>query len=264
MELFAAIILALIQGLTEFLPISSSAHLILAPRLFGWPDQGLAFDVAVHLGTLLAVVWYFRREIVDIALAWFGSLAGRPTADAHVGWMIIVATIPVVVAGVLLNDFVANELRSPLVIAAATAVFGVALWVADLRGKNIGDERRIGLGIAVLIGCAQVLALIPGTSRSGITMTAGLAAGLSRETAARFSFLIAIPTIAGAAVLKTAELATSPAPVPWLAMGVGLSVAAVSAYACIRVFLDVIGRIGMVPFMLYRLLLAAVLVWLFI
>ncbi len=266
MELFAAIILALIQGLTEFLPISSSAHLILAPRLFGWSDQGLAFDVAVHLGTLLAVVWYFRHEIVAIALAWFGSLVGRQVAaaEAHLGWMIIIATIPVVVAGVLLNDFVANELRSPLVIAAATAVFGVALWAADLRGKNIADERRIGLGIAVLIGCAQVLALIPGTSRSGITMTAGLAAGLSRETAARFSFLISIPTIAGAAILKTAELVTSPVPVPWLAMGVGLAVAAVSAYACIRVFLSVIERIGMVPFMLYRLLLAAVLVWLFV
>jgi len=271
LELFAAIILALVQGLTEFLPISSSAHLILVPQLFGWPDQGLAFDVAVHFGTLLAVVWYFRHEVTAIARAWVGSLVGKQraqddtqSADAHLGWMILVATVPAGLAGLLLNDFVATELRSPLVIAAATAVFGVALWVADLRTKNTKDVHSIGLAIAVLIGFAQALALIPGTSRSGITMTAGLLAGLSRETAARFSFLISIPTIGGAALLKTIDVLQSPVPVPWLAIVVGVGVAAVSAYACIRVFLRAIERIGMLPFMLYRLLLAAVLLWVFL
>lgn len=266
MELFAAIILALVQGLTEFLPISSSAHLILVPQLLGWPDQGLAFDVAVHLGTLLAVVWYFRHEVVAIVSAWTGSLMGKPCSqsDAHLGWMIIVATIPVVVAGLIFSDFVANELRSPVIIATATAFFGVALWLADLRSKNVADEHKIGLVAAVLIGFSQVLALIPGTSRSGITITVGLALGLSREVAARFSFLIAIPTIAGAALLETIELLDSPTPVPWLAMGVGLVVAASSAYVCIRLFLSVIERIGMLPFMLYRLALAAVLFWIFL
>ena len=266
MELFAAIVLALVQGLTEFLPISSSAHLILVPRLLGWPDQGLAFDVAVHLGTLLAVVWYFRQEVVTIIRAWACSLFGRPCSrsDAHLGWMIIVATIPVVVAGLIFSDFIANELRSPLIIATTTAVFGVALWLADLRRKNVVDEHKIGLRIAVLVGLAQMLALIPGTSRSGITITVGLAMGLSRETAARFSFLLAMPTIAGAALLETKELLESPASVPWLAMGVGLAVSAVSAYVCIRLFLGAIERIGMLPFMLYRLALAAALFWIFL
>jgi undecaprenyl-diphosphatase len=266
LELFTAIILALVQGLTEFLPISSSAHLILVPQLLGWPDQGLAFDVAVHLGTLLAVVWYFRHEVVAIVRAWTGSLMGKPSSqsDAHLGWMIIVATIPVLMAGLLFSDFVANELRSPVVIATATAVFGVALWLADLRSKNVADEHKIGLVVALLVGFSQVLALIPGTSRSGITITVGLALGLSREVAARFSFLIAIPTIAGAAILETLDLLDSPTPVPWLALGVGLVVAAISAYVCIRLFLSVIERIGMLPFMLYRLALAAVLFWVFL
>lgn len=266
MELFAAIILALVQGLTEFLPVSSSAHLILVPQLFGWPDQGLAFDVAVHFGTLLAVLWYFRSEVVSIARAWLGALAGNPhsAADAHLGWMILLAAVPAGVAGLLFNDFVATELRSPVVIAVATAVFGVALWAADLRDKNVTDERGIGFKIALLIGLAQMLALVPGTSRSGITITAGLLVGLSRETAARFSFLISIPTIGGAALLETLDVMQSPTPVPWLAIFIGVVVAAVSAYACIRIFLGVIERIGMLPFMLYRLLLAAALLWIFL
>lgn len=261
MELFAAVVLALVQGLTEFLPISSSAHLILVPQLLGWPDQGLIFDVAVHLGTLLAVLVYFYREVTDIACSWAGSLFGHPrsSVDAHLGWMIIIATVPVVVAGFFLEDFVATQLRSPLVIATATAVFGIVLWLADLRRKKVTDEHNIGFVIALFIGCAQVLALIPGTSRSGITMTAGLYLGLSRETAARFSFLISMPTIAGAAILESGKLIESPAPVPWLAMIVGLVLSAASAYLCIRLFLGMIERIGMLPFMLYRLALAAVL-----
>jgi len=266
LELIAAITLALVQGLTEFLPISSSAHLILVPQVFGWQDQGLAFDVAVHLGTLLAVLWYFHREVAAILRAWFGSLVGKTNSqtDAHLGWMIIVATIPVALAGFFFSDFIANELRSPLIIATATAVFGVALWAADLRAKDVADEHSIIFIFALLIGFAQMLALIPGTSRSGITITAGLALGLSRETAARFSFLISMPTIAGAALMETMELLESPTPVPWLAMMIGLVVAAVSAYVCIRLFLAAIGRIGMLPFMLYRLALAAALFWIFL
>ncbi|MDH3977959.1 MAG: undecaprenyl-diphosphate phosphatase [Gammaproteobacteria bacterium] len=266
MDFIAAIMLALLQGLTEFLPISSSAHLILLPRILGWEDQGLAFDVAVHLGTLAAVLWYFREEVASIIRAFLCSLVGRPHAesDAHLGWMIILATLPVVVVGFLAEDFVEHQLRSPLVIAFATAIFGVVLWLSDLRSKDLSDEHNIGLRVALLIGLAQVLALIPGTSRSGITISAGLALGLSRQTAARFSFLLSMPTIAGAAVFELADAASSPVPIDWTFMLVGLLVSAISAYFCIRLFLSVIERIGMLPFMLYRLALAAVLIWLFI
>lgn len=262
MELLHAVLLALVQGLTEFLPISSSAHLILVPRFLGWPDQGLAFDVAVHLGTLLAVVAYFRREVAAIARACLGAVAGRPhdARDARLGWGILLGTLPLVGAGLLLEDLVENELRSPRVIAAATAVFGLLLWVADRRPDRVRAERGIGLGTAVAIGLAQAIALIPGTSRSGITMTAALALGLDRPTAARFSFLLAIPAIAGAGLLETLSLATGAAPVDWVPMLVGLGVAAASAYLCIATFLAAIQRIGMLPFVVYRLVLAGV-IW---
>jgi len=261
-----AIVLALVQGLTEFLPISSSAHLILMPRLLGWTDQGLALDVAVHLGTLLAVLWYFRAEVWDILRACAAAVVGRThdRNDARLGWEIIVATLPIVLAGFVFEDFIETELRSPLVIATTTALFGVLLWVADLHKKEVSDERRVGFGIALLIGLAQVLALIPGTSRSGITITAALALGLSRGAAARFSFLLSMPAIAGAATLETAELLDSPLPVDWAVMLVGLATAAVSAYVCIRAFLGAIDRIGMLPFTIYRLLLAGLLFWFFL
>jgi undecaprenyl-diphosphatase len=265
-DILQAIILALVQGLTEFLPISSSAHLILVPRLLGWPDQGLAFDVAVHLGTLIAVFWYFRDEVRAILSAWFRSLARQEhkKSDAQLAWAILVASLPVVVAGFLLEDFVETRLRSPLVIASTTAIFGVLLWIADLRRKKIADEHAIGLLTAFVIGLAQVLALVPGTSRSGITITAGLFLGLSRQAASRFSFLMAMPAIAGAAVLECYALLQSTAAVPWGALVIGLLLATISAYLCIKLFLQAIDKIGMLPFMLYRVLLAGVLFLLFI
>jgi undecaprenyl-diphosphatase len=260
-----AIILALVQGVTEFLPISSSAHLILVPRFLGWTDQGLAFDVAVHFGTLLAVIYYFRAQLSAIVSGWTCAILHRPhdAQDAQLGWTLLAATAPLVVGGLLLEDLVETTLRSPLVIAAATAFFGVLLWVADRRPDRIGRVGAVNLRAGVLIGLAQVLALIPGTSRSGITMTAGLALGLDRETAARFSFLLAIPAIAGAALLKFVELLQSTTPVPWVPMGLGLGMAAVSAWLCIRLFLAAIQRIGMIPFVVYRLLLAAVILVVF-
>lgn len=266
MDFLQAIILALIQGVTEFLPVSSSAHLILVPRFLGWPDQGLAFDVAVHLGTLLAVLWYFREELIAIAAAWLGSLLGRnhDAEYARLGWALLLATVPLVVAGPLLAGFVETALRSPLVIAGATALFGVLLWVADRRPDQVSADTRITLRMALIVGLAQVLALIPGTSRSGITMTAGLALGLDRTTAARFSFLLSIPAIAGAAVFELADLAASPAPANWAVLGTGLAVAAVSAWLCIKAFIAFVQRIGMLPFVVYRLVLAAVLVYAFI
>lgn len=266
MDFLQAFILALIQGITEFLPISSSAHLILVPRFLDWPDQGLAFDVAVHLGTLLAVLWYFRRELLAIVTAWLAGLLGREhdAGQARLGWALLLATLPLIVAGPLLAGYVETVLRSPLVIAASTAFFGLLLWVADRRPDQVSLDTGITLRMALVVGLAQVLALIPGTSRSGITMTAGLALGLDRTTAARFSFLLSIPAIAGAAVFELADLVASPAPVDWGLLGTGLLVAAVSAWLCIKAFIAFVERIGMLPFVVYRLVLALILVYAFV
>ena len=260
MDLVAAIVLALVQGLTEFLPISSSAHLVLVPRFLGWPDQGLSFDVAVHLGTLTAVIFYFRKELAAMISAWLKSLAGKAShdPDAKLAWAVIIATVPAGLAGLAFKDYVELYLRSPTIIAAATAVFGIALWLADLRKDRYRDEHQVTWKTALIIGAAQALALIPGTSRSGITITAGLALGLSREAAARFSFLMAIPIISLASILVVSELARSPESVDWMALGTGLLVSAGSAYLCIRVFLAAMNRITMLPFMIYRLILAGI------
>jgi undecaprenyl-diphosphatase len=259
-DLLQAVVLALVQGLTEFLPISSSAHLILVPRFLGWPDQGLAFDVAVHIGTLLAVLWYFRLEVHDILLAWSGSVLRRDhdTANARLGWGLLLGTLPLLIGGFLLEDVVKTMLRTPMIIAAATAFFGILLWVADRRPDRVGTETAVTIPMALLVGLSQLLALIPGTSRSGVTMTTGLALGLDRETAARFSFLLSIPAIAGAGALETARLLATHEPVPWMLLATGIVVSAASAWLCIRLFLAAIQRIGMLPFVFYRLALAGI------
>lgn len=259
-----AVVLALVQGLTEFLPVSSSAHLILVPRLLGWPDQGLAFDVAVHLGTLVAVVTYFRRDIYSIGVAWTGSLAsGRSDPEARLGWVVIFGTVPAVIAGFFFAARIETDLRAPLVIAAATAGFGVLLWLADLLGRRQRDEHTLSWFDVAVIGGAQALALIPGTSRSGITMTAAMALGLTRSGAARVSFLLAIPLIVAASCLELWYLVHSDTPVPWLLLATGFAVAALSAYLCISLFLRFLERVGMAPFAIYRLLLALWLVIIF-
>ena len=264
METIQIIILAIIQGLTEFLPISSSAHLILVPVVLQWPDQGLAFDVAVHVGSLLAVMLYFRHEVVNMTTAWFDSvLQQRHNADSRLAWWVILGTIPAVVAGLLFKDVVETELRSPLVIAWATIGFGLLLALADRVKRHLRDEYSLSWRDVLIIGCFQALALIPGTSRSGITMTAGLFLGLQRDAAARFSFLLSIPVIIASGVFKTRDLIESQLPVEWglLLLAVGLS--ALSAWLCIHLFLRLINRIGMMPFVIYRLLLGALLLYLF-
>ena len=254
------LVLAIVQGLTEFLPISSSGHLILAPYLFGFADQGLAFDVAVHLGSLAAVLLYFRRDIWQIALGWFAALGpGRAqTPHSRLGWAIIVGTLPVVVAGFLLKSLVEGELRAPWVIAATTVVFGLLLGWVDRRAARRRDIDGLTLRDALLIGASQVLALVPGTSRSGITMTTGLWLGFSREAASRFSFLLAIPTILASSALVTRDLLGHPADVDWAGLGLGVLLSGLAAYATIFFFLRFIERIGMWPFVVYRLLLGAV------
>lgn len=265
MDILHAIFLALLQGFTEFLPVSSSAHLILVPKLLGWADQGLAFDVAVHVGTLGAVVLYFRRELGPMAQDWFRSLLTRKnTANSRLAWAVLWGTIPVGLAGLLLQGFIENNLRSELVIAAATIGFGLLLWVADVKGRGQRDEYSLRISDIAIIGVAQALALIPGTSRSGATMTAGLMLGLSRQAAARFSFLLSIPVITLAGGLLTLELIQDPALVDWRAITVGVVSSAITAYLCIHVFLKLLERMGMLPFVIYRMLLGALLIYLFV
>jgi len=255
-----AIVLALVQGLTEILPISSSGHLILVPWLMGWTDQGLAFDVAMHMGTLVAIVWYFRDDIGRYWHGWLRSLRTRTMdAEGRLAWAIALGTVPAALAGLLLEDLASGALRAPEVVATTTIGYALLLGAADLYGRKTRDERSVTLRDALLIGCAQALALIPGTSRSGITMTAGLALGLDRTGAARFSFLLSIPITAAAGVLEGIELARVDAPQPWAAMGLALVVAGVTTYLCVALLLRFIQRIGMWPFVLYRLLLGTVL-----
>jgi undecaprenyl-diphosphatase len=252
MSLLQTILLALIQGITEFLPISSSAHLILPSQLLGWPDQGLAFDVAVHFGTLLAVITYFRHDISSLLIAWFGQFAGRPK-DEHtrLAWFIIAATVPAGLAGLIFKDFIETNLRSTLVIATTTIVFGALLWFADARNKQVKDLAAMTLSAALVIGCAQAIALIPGTSRSGITITAALLLGFSRENSARFSFLMSIPIILLSAGIVTFDLFEASA-IDWQALIIGTIVSGLSAYVCIHYFLAFINRLGMLPFVIYR------------
>lgn len=254
------VFLALIQGLTEFLPISSSAHLILPSQLLGWPDQGLAFDVAVHVGTLIAVVGYFRNDILKLAFAWFQHGFNKTgNQDSRLAWWIILATIPAVIAGLLLDDFIETHLRSIEVIAYATIGFGVLLWLADRFGASLKNEYQFQMPTAMIVGLAQALALIPGTSRSGITMTAARALGFTREASARFSFLLSIPLIVAAGGYKLLQLVTSDLPVDWGAIVAGVVLSAVSAYICIYLFLKWLNTIGFTPFLVYRLVLGAAL-----
>jgi len=184
METLQAIWLAILQGLTEFLPISSSGHLILVPKVLGWPDQGLAFDVAVHLGTLLAVVYYFRKDIYSLFFAWVHSLRGQQSVEGKLAWGVLLGTIPAGLVALFFKDAIELYLRSPLVIAATTIIFGLLLWWSDVKGKREREIDTLSWRDVALIGSAQALALIPGTSRSGITMTAALLNGLTRQAAA--------------------------------------------------------------------------------
>lgn len=259
-------ILALIQGLTEFLPVSSSAHLILPSTVFGWDDQGQALDVALHVGTLLAVVLYYRKEVGNMAVAWFGTVGIGPeknnnSFDGKLAWWILLASIPLGLVGLLGKDFIEENLRSAAVIAVTTIVFGVLLGFADVKAKENTSVEKLGFKGAMIIGLAQALALIPGTSRSGITMTLGLMLGLSKENAARFSFLLSIPAIIMTGSYLTYKLITSLEPVDWNTLALGSVLAFFSAYACIHYFLILVGKLGMMPFVIYRLVLGCGLIW---
>lgn len=265
MDLMEIIVLAVLQGLTEFLPISSSAHLILPSRMFGWEDQGLAFDVAVHVGTLAAVMIYFRKDIIALIQGWITTgFTRHPNTDGRLAWYVALATIPAGMAGLLFDDWIEANLRSTAVIAATTIGFGVLLGISDRLRHGTAGLAELTLLMALIIGFAQMFALIPGTSRSGITITAALLIGMQRVDAAKFSFLLSIPLILAAGGLKTLELVEQVTPVDWQALVLGVLISAISAWICIYYFLAFINRIGMMPFVIYRLVLGAILLLFFV
>jgi len=264
MDWLQAVLLAILQGLTEFLPISSSAHLILPAQILGWAEQGLAFDVAVHVGSLVAVLIYFRKEVADMINAWFAWVfKAEKSANGRLAWAVLWGTIPVGLVGVVfwLFDVVETHLRATGIIAATTVVFALVLWWADNTAEEDRDEYSLTIKDILLIGCAQAMALVPGTSRSGITMTAALMLGLTRSAAARFSFLLSIPAIVLSGGAESYKLATSDLPVDWAMLLLGAVVSAVAALTCIHYFLILLERVGFKPFIFYRLGLGIVLIF---
>jgi undecaprenyl-diphosphatase len=273
MDLWQAAVLALVQAVTEFLPVSSSGHLILLPRLLGWSDQGLEFDIATNSGTLIAVMAYFRADLARMARVFFSSFRSAERAansDARLIWLLAFATIPAGIAGLLAKPWIASYGRDPRLIAATAIFYGALLLYADRRasgaalagtGRELGE---FGLRAALLVGCAQALALVPGTSRSGITITAALLLGFARPAAARFSFLLAIPIGLVLALKQVVDtLRGVPLGVPPGALVVGIAVSAVAGYAVIAFLLDWVRKRPLAPFAWYRLGLGVVLLLVF-
>ena len=262
MPLIQIIVLALIQGLTEFLPVSSSAHLIVGSKVLGWPDQGLVFDVATHLGTLVAVFIYFRHELMDMTKAWLGpAVSESDRRHRAMAVYLALASIPAVLVGALAHDAVEFYLRDIRIIAWTTIGFGLLLWMADVRGNREVELEQINLRSVLLIGLAQALALIPGTSRSGVTITAGRFLGLTPDAAARFSFLLAIPIIGAAGSYGVLRVLMGDANIDWLQFVLAVAISAVAGWVCIAAFLALLKRVGLMPFVIYRLMLGLVLLW---
>ncbi len=259
MPLSHALVLGLLQGLAEFLPISSSAHLALAPWLFGWnSDPGLAFDVALHAGTLITLLWYFRRDWIALAASAISLVRRRQveTPEDRRVIFLIIATIPGAIAGKLLEKKAEDTFRSPVLIAVMLIVMGILLWAADRWASQARHIDGMRTGDAWALGFAQVAALIPGVSRSGSTITLGRALQLDRESAARFSFLMSMPIIAGAVVLKLPKMLHDVG--DRLPLVVGVITAAVSSWVAISVLLRYLTRHGFAAFAVYRVLLGAV------
>ena len=261
MDIFQTITLSLIQGLTEFLPISSSAHLVLLPKLFAWPDQGLAFDVVLHFGTLCAIIYYYRNSLMVMTHDLFSSIQTRKNGRRGVACLgCFVGNNPSRIGRTFFKDSIELNLRTLEVIAFATLFFGLLLGFSDWLNRFLDRSREIIRGSDILIiGCFQALALIPGTSRSGITITAALLIGLSRSLSIKFSFLLSIPVIAIAMIVKTFDLANQVNNVDWLLLLLGFIISAITAYATIVFFIRLVERIGLLPFVIYRLLLGALL-----
>jgi undecaprenyl-diphosphatase len=253
------LVLAIIQGITEFLPISSSGHLILVPIFTGWADQGLVSDVMVHMGSLLAIVVYFWRDVLELGRGGVALLRGRMTNEGRLVGLIVIGTLPAVLFGLFLrkSGFL-DSIRGAQIVAWNAIVFGLLMLAADWMGRMVKRMEEMTLGPALIIGIAQALALIPGTSRSGVTITAARALGFTRPEAARFSFLLSIPAMIGAGVLVLGEAAQSGEPLTGDALLTG-ALTFVCALAAIAFLMTVIRRISLLPFVIYRVLLGVVL-----
>lgn len=263
MDILQAIFLGIVQGLGEFLPISSTAHLVLVPYLTGWQDPGLSFDVALHVGTLVAVIGFFWKDWVEILKAAFDKASEKTDRTDSLGysknllWLLVAASVPGAVIGYLLEDAAETSLRNPLIIAGTLSIVGLILYFVDryaVHKKTIG---QINYKDSLLIGLSQAVAVIPGVSRSGATMTTGLVLGLSREAAARFSFLLSTPIIFGAAMVKIPDLLKEGISIPVV---MGILAAAISGYLAIKYMLRFIQKVGYAPFFWYRLVLAFIIV----
>ena len=264
MPLFQLFVLAAIQGITEFLPISSSGHLVLVPQFTGWTDQGLLIDVAVHTGTLLAVILYFSRDLAAMTGAMFRSLkqiSSRRSLDKEfwLVWKLVIATLPVVFAGYLMNTYLENAFRSLEVIGWTTLGFGVLLFFADKLNMTIRSIEHITFQGALVIGLFQILALIPGTSRAGITMTAARFQGIERQDAARFSLILSIPVIVAAGTLKGIELYQSGNEILFRDALTAAAMAFGFALIAITFLMVWLKRASFTPFVIYRIILGAVL-----
>ena len=256
--IFQAVVLGIVQGLAELLPISSSAHLALTPYFFGWADPGLAFDVSLHLGTLIALVWYFRAEWIDMTKSAWRIASTRRIETMHDRRLVylVVATIPAGGGGLLHNDLAETTFRSPMIIGTSLIVMGVLLWAVDRWSARARMIEEVTMRDAILMGCAQVLALIPGVSRSGSTITAGRFLKLDRPSAARFSFLMSMPITLAAVVLKVPEaIRADGISAPLVA---GVIAAAISSWLAITVLLQYVSKHSFGVFAVYRVLLAAV------
>ncbi|MBC2934565.1 undecaprenyl-diphosphate phosphatase [Nocardioides sp. zg-1228] len=259
-DLLKAVVLGVIQGLTEFLPISSSAHLRIYPELFGWGDPGAAFTAVIQIGTELAVLIYFRKDIWRIGNAWVRSLFKaeyRGSLDARMGWFIIVGSLPIVVLGVLLKDVIERDFRNLWIIGCTLIVMGVVLGVADRVGRTDRPLRKLTLKDALLMGGAQALALIPGVSRSGATISMGRLLGFEREAATRFAFLLAIPAVVGAGLFELKEIPHGHNDFGWGPTLTATVVSFVVGYAAIAWLLRYVSTRSYTPFVVYRILLGA-------
>lgn len=261
MNTFQAIILGIVQGLTEFLPISSSGHLRIVPALFGWQDPGAAFTAVTQLGTIAAVIIYFFKDLWNILSTWFRSLFNaelRGTLDAKMGWYILLGTLPISLLGILFEaqiDTVARDLR---LIAATLIILGIILWLADRRGSQTKDLQHLTLRDGLIFGFAQALALIPGVSRSGATITAGRFLGFDRTSAARYSFLLSVPAVLASGLFKLGDISAGDGPSLGATL-IATLLAFVSGYASIAWLLRYVSRNSYAPFVVYRIGLGVVL-----
>jgi undecaprenyl-diphosphatase len=267
-----AIVIGIVQGLTEFLPISSSGHLIVVPYLLGWDDaliNSLAFSVILHLGTLVALLVYFWRDWVRLVPAGLAALRDRSfrgDPDRRLAWLIAVTMPPAILVGILLNDAIESTFRQPVLVAVMLVIGSAIMWLADRLGRKLLPIERLSFAGAFGVGCAQALALVPGISRAGVSISAGLAFGLTREAAARFAFLMATPIIAGAGAWETRKLLAGEAGVPLdpLVLAAGFAASAVAGLVAITLLLRYLRDHPLTIFIVYRLLLAAVILFIFL